>query len=52
MERFIPTDRVRKEEVLLSEKNIPHDGQCTYNVRMRRVRKTFLPWKSNKYYVL
>ena len=27
------------------------DRQCTYNVRLERVRESFLPWKSNKYYV-
>ena len=28
------------------------DGQCTYNVTLRRVRESLLPWKSNKYYML
>ena len=25
--------------------------QCTYNVILRRVRLSLLPWKSNKYYI-
>ena len=29
--------------------NQEQDRQCTYNVTMRRVRKSLLPWKSNKY---
>jgi hypothetical protein len=28
-----------------------HDSQCTYNVTLRRVRKSFVPWKGNKYYI-
>jgi hypothetical protein len=27
-------------------------GQCTYNVTVKRVHESFLPWKSNKYYLL
>jgi hypothetical protein len=27
------------------------DRQCTYDVTLRRVRESLLPWKSNKYYV-
>jgi hypothetical protein len=28
------------------------EGQCTYNVILSRVQESFLPWKSNKYYIL
>ena len=27
-------------------------GQCKYNVTLRRVRESLLPWKSNNYYLL
>jgi hypothetical protein len=27
-------------------------GQCMYNVTLRRVRESLLPWKSNNYYLL
>jgi hypothetical protein len=27
------------------------DRQCTYNVTLRRVRESLLPWKSSKYYI-
>jgi hypothetical protein len=32
--------------------NNKHGRQCTCNVTLRRVRKSLLPWKSNKYYLL
>jgi hypothetical protein len=31
---------------------IEQDRQCTYNVTIRRVRESLLPWKSSKYYLL
>jgi hypothetical protein len=30
---------------------LTQDRQCTYNVTLRQVRESFLPWKSNKYYI-
>jgi hypothetical protein len=32
--------------------NIKQDTQYKYNVTMRRVRESWLPWKSKKYYLL
>ena len=37
---------VHKNIVIL----MSQDSRCTYNVTMRRVRQSLLPWKSNKYY--
>ena len=29
---------------------VAEDGQCTYNVTLRRVRESWLPWKSRKHH--
>jgi hypothetical protein len=36
--------------VKTEEMNSKQGRQCTYNVILRRIRETLLPWKSNKYY--
>ena len=39
----------RRVLITCTEKRVKQHRQCTYNVTLRRVRESLLPWKSNKY---
>jgi hypothetical protein len=42
---------VRPNESICFSATSKQDRQCTYNVTMRRVRESLLPWKRIKYYI-